>query len=64
MTAKAPGTVLVKSLAASFRPGDLEVRAFELYEAFRPRIPPGKRGWGVAGVLDLERIRSLRPHAR
>ena len=34
-------------------------RAFRLYEEFRPEIPPGKRGWGAVGELDLDRIRSL-----
>ena len=53
------------SLADAFPPADLAARAFTLYEEFRPVIPPGKKGWGLAGVLDLERIRDLaRPRTR
>lgn len=33
-------------------------RAYALYERFRPNIPPGRKGWGVKGELDLELIRS------
>ena len=46
-------------LAASIEPGVLADQAFHLYEQFRPSIPPGKRGWGAAGELDLDYIRSL-----
>ena len=46
-------------LAQSLPPGDLAGSAYQLYEKFRPEIPPGKKGWGVAGVLDLSRIRSM-----
>lgn len=46
------------ALARSLPPDELNHRAFELYEAFRPAVPPGTRGWGAAGVLDLERIRA------
>jgi hypothetical protein len=47
------------ALASSFPPKDLGARAFALYEQFRPQIPEGKGGWGVAGELDLAKIRSL-----
>ena len=47
------------TLAASFEPEELAVKAFSLYERFRPAIPDGVRGWGVKGVLDLKRIASL-----
>jgi hypothetical protein len=47
------------ALAGAFQPEALADRAFSLYEQFRPRIPPGKRGWGAKGVLDLALIRSL-----
>jgi len=47
-------------LAASFDPDVLAERAYSLYEKFRPRIPAGKRGWGAAGLLDLDFIRSLK----
>ncbi len=46
-------------LAGSFTPERLRETAFGLYEQFRPKIPPGKRGWGAKGALDLSFIRSL-----
>jgi len=46
-------------LAEAFDPDDLNDRAYGLYEAFRPKIPPGVRGWGAKGELDLDLIRSL-----
>ena len=49
----------MEALAKSLAPDDLAAQAFALYEHFRPEIPRGKRGWGAAGVLDLERIRAL-----
>jgi len=49
----------MEALAASLAPAELAASAFALYEEFRPVIPPGKKGWGAAGVLDLERIRGL-----
>jgi hypothetical protein len=45
-------------LARSLPPDELAARAYALYEAFRPAVPAGTRGWGAAGVLDLERIRA------
>jgi hypothetical protein len=47
----------MQELARSMKPGELAERAYSLYEAFRPAIPPGKMGWGAAGELDLDRIR-------
>jgi len=49
----------METLAGAFGPEELAERAFALYERFRPAIPPGVRGWGAAGVLDLDFIRSL-----
>jgi len=49
----------METLARSFKPGELEVKAYSLYERFRPQIPAGKRGWGTQGALDLDLIRSL-----
>lgn len=46
-------------LAKAFKPEQLKVEAFKLYEKFRPEIPEGKKGWGVKGELDLDYIRSL-----
>jgi hypothetical protein len=46
-------------LARSLPLSELTLRGYELYNAFRPEIPPGKKGWGAAGRLDLDRIRAL-----
>jgi len=43
-------------LAKSYAPDDLVDRAYALYEAFRPKIPAGVKGWGAAGVQDLKQI--------
>jgi hypothetical protein len=47
------------TLARSVPKDELDERAFGLYEAFRPDAPPGKKGWGAKGVLDLARIERL-----
>ena len=49
----------MERLSASLSPEELNRRGFALYEAFRPAIPAGSRGWGAAGELDLERIIGL-----
>lgn len=49
----------MQALASSLSKEVLERRAYELYEEFRPEIPEGKRGWGSAGELDLDKIRRL-----
>jgi hypothetical protein len=49
----------MRALARSMPKRELEARAFELYEAFRPGVPAGQRGWGAKGVLDLARVREL-----
>ena len=46
-------------LAQALPPRELAERAFHLYEAFRPEVPPDERGWGAKGVLDLNWIASL-----
>ena len=46
-------------LAAAFEPKALAASSFALYEEFRPKIAPGKRGWGQKGDLDVKFIRSL-----
>lgn len=48
----------MRTRARRFSPQDLAQRAYGLYEAFRPEVPAGTRGWGAMGVLDLARIRS------
>lgn len=49
----------MEELAGSLKPEVLAVRAFGLYEKFRPAIPEGVRGWGAKGALDLRLIRKL-----
>jgi hypothetical protein len=49
----------MSDLAAAFDPADLADAAYGLYEQFRPKIAPGKRGWGQKGTLDLDFVRSL-----
>ncbi len=49
----------MEKLAKAYTPKQLESKAYDLYEKFRPEIPEGKKGWGVKGELDLEYIRSL-----
>ena len=39
----------MQALAEAYLPEALAERAFSLYEAFRPKIPEGKTGWGGAG---------------
>jgi hypothetical protein len=38
---------------------ELAGNAYALYEQFRPEIPPGKKGWGPSGKLDLDLIREM-----
>lgn len=49
----------MEQLAEAYPERELEVKAFGLYEKFRPKIPEGTQGWGAAGELDLDYIRSL-----
>jgi hypothetical protein len=49
----------MQKLAKAYTPKQLEKKAYDLYEKFRPEIPEGKKGWGAKGELDLEYIRSL-----
>jgi hypothetical protein len=46
-------------LAKSLPPSELVGKAYALYEKFRPEIPPGKKGWGASGKLDLDLIRKM-----
>jgi hypothetical protein len=47
------------ALAASLPAEELAERAYALYEAFRPAVPAGERGWGAQGKLDLDKLRTL-----
>lgn len=49
----------MQKLAKSYTPKQLEDKAYDLYEKFRPEIPEGKKGWGAKGDLDLDTIGSL-----
>ena len=52
-------TEVMLELAKSLPSSELAEKAYALYEKFRPEIPPGKRGWGASGKLDLDRIRKM-----
>jgi hypothetical protein len=54
-----PVRIDMERLAESFEPDELESQGFRLYEAFRPEVPAGEKGWGAKGVLDTARIRAL-----
>jgi len=58
-----PARQAMTALAKSYSPSELAHRAFALYEAFRPSIPTGTRGWGAKGVLDLDGIRAMAARA-
>jgi hypothetical protein len=49
----------MEALAKAYPPAQLATQAYALYEQFRPNVPEGTRGWGAAGQLDLDRVRSL-----
>jgi len=51
----------MEELAAAFDPEELCEVAYGLYEQSRPAVPRGKSGWGRAGALDLDLIRSPAP---
>jgi hypothetical protein len=46
-------------LAKAYKPAELATAAFGMYEAFRPAIPAGVKGWGAAGELKLAEIERL-----
>jgi hypothetical protein len=54
--AKGAMAALAKALAQA----ELAERAYRLYEAFRPEVPAGTKGWGATGTLDLKRVLALR----
>jgi hypothetical protein len=49
----------MEKLVHSLPQREIAACAYHLYEQFRPEIPLGVRGWGVAGKLDLDRIAAL-----
>lgn len=48
----------MEELAASMPREELNRIGFRLYEAFRPTVPDGVKGWGAKAELHLERIKS------
>ena len=53
---------LLKLLRSNFLfviSGSFGEKAYVPYEKSQTEIPPGKRGWGVSGKLDLDRIRKM-----
>jgi hypothetical protein len=50
----------MRRLAKSRAPEQLGLEAFQLYEAFRPSVPSGERGWGAKGALSRSAIDKLR----
>ncbi len=54
----------MEALAHAYPPEELADKAYALYEQFRPEVPEGQKGWGAAGMLDLERIRQMARRAR
>ncbi len=48
----------MEALAGSVEPAELNRTGFRLYEHFRPEVPPGTKGWGAKGVLDIARIKA------
>jgi hypothetical protein len=49
----------MQRLAKAYKPQQLAPAAYSLYERFRPSVPEGVKGWGVAGTLDLAIIEGL-----
>ena len=39
----------MEKLAKAYTPKQLESKAYDLYEKFRPEIPEGTKGWGAKG---------------
>lgn len=59
--ALAAARAAMKTLAASFSKDELAVKAYALYEKFRPSVPAGTTGWGAKGALDLGALAKLAP---
>lgn len=53
----------METLASAYGPEGIGEAAYGLYEQFRPKIAPGKRGWGQKGQLSLALIRALAERA-
>jgi hypothetical protein len=49
----------MERLAGAYAPTRINEEAFGLYEAFRPQVARGTRGWGQKGTLDLDAIHKM-----
>ena len=49
----------MQALAATLPPSELNVKAFHLYERFRPEVRSDEKGWGAKGILDIAQITKL-----
>jgi hypothetical protein len=49
----------MQKLAKAYKPNELAIAAYPLYEQVRPVLPAGVKGWGAAGDLDLGLIESM-----
>jgi len=49
----------MEKLADAHWPEARGAHGYALYEAFRPKIPTGTKGWGAKGVLDLAKMKEL-----
>jgi hypothetical protein len=49
----------METVAASYTKKELETKAYDFYEQFRPSIPEGTKGWGAKGELNLTTIKGL-----
>ncbi|KIW60675.1 hypothetical protein PV05_00875 [Exophiala xenobiotica] len=47
----------ITSWTASDKKGELNAKAFHMYEEFRPSVQGGQGGWGKKGALELDRVR-------
>jgi len=48
----------MENLAGRYEPAELNRIGFQLYERFRPEIPPGNTGWGAKAALEVDKILS------
>ncbi len=49
----------ITSWMASDKKGELNAKAFHMYEEFRPSVQGGQGGWGKKGALELDRVREV-----
>jgi hypothetical protein len=49
----------MEAVASSYTKEELETKAYDFYEQFRPSIPEGTNGWGAKGELNLTTIKGL-----